>query len=57
MELVKEAATHSGLTLGDDLSVLIDVGAERLYDQVRSIRHAHTCTMLRLVVCVRSIYH
>lgn len=43
MELVKEAATHSGLTLGDDLSVLIDVGAERLYDQVRSIRHVLCC--------------
>ena len=34
MELVKEAATHSGLTLGNDFSVLIDVGAEKLFDQV-----------------------
>lgn len=34
LELVREAATQSGLTLGEDLSVIIDMGANRLYDQV-----------------------
>lgn len=34
LELVREAATQSGLTLGEDLSVIIDVGANRLFDQV-----------------------
>lgn len=34
LDLVREAATQSGLTLGEDLSVIIDVGANRLYDQV-----------------------
>ena len=34
MELVREAASQSGLTLGKDLSVIIDVGADGLFDQV-----------------------
>lgn len=31
---MREAATQSGLTLGEDLSVIIDMGANRLFDQV-----------------------
>lgn len=52
LELIRDAAVNSGLTLGEDISILIDVGAERLYDQV--------CIYMYLIMssreCVCTLY-
>ena len=34
LELVREGGRECGLALGQDFSVVIDIGADRLYDQV-----------------------
>ena len=34
LDLVREAGDTSGLTLGQDFSVVVDIGADRLFDQV-----------------------
>ena len=36
LELVREAASQAGLALSEDLSVVIDVGADKLFDQVHN---------------------
>ena len=45
MELVREAVEHSGLSLGEDLSILIDMGADRLFDQVGRCRCMGCCSI------------
>ena len=36
MQWIEEAATAAGFQCGKDVGVMIDVGAERLYDMVRN---------------------
>ena len=36
LELVREAASQAGLALSEDLAVVIDVGADKLFDQVHN---------------------
>lgn len=38
VDLVREAVALSGLTLGQDVSAMIDIGADRLFDEV-----SYTC--------------
>ena len=37
LELVREAGTECGLILGQDFSVVVDIGADRLFDQVCAV--------------------
>ena len=51
LELVREAALQAGLALSEDLSVVIDVGADKLFDQVHNnvcAYNVYTCIIMFL---------
>ena len=46
MDLVKEATDNLSLQLNRDLSIFVDVGAEKIFDEVYCVH------VLELVLCV-----
>jgi len=50
MQWLEEASSSAGYQLGKDVGVLIDVGAERLYDPVRG-----KCWLMCSLMCVASL--
>ena len=56
LELVGEAASLSGLTLGQDISVVVDIGADRLFDQVCVSVSVCECLFVCRVLFVRRMW-